>query len=436
MKQKNLVLMVVAVGCGLVAAFLTTQINANPKVEMVEVFVAAKDLPVGTMLTQGDIPKYVTKKPIPKETLPPQFVVSLEELVGKRLSRQVLKDEPFQPGFLAKGAVVTLPEGKDMVSFGVSAVNAAGGFVGPGSKVDVLARLSIGSKVHVFPLLIDMLVIAVNTHVSYESNAAFPDMSMVSLAVDQEEALLLELAKQRGCQLSLLYRHPGKPRDPSYDIKKIRQLLETTTSKTEFYTTQPLSGNDDPDDQPPAPVTPPPQDKPAGLKVLVARETIAPNTEITADLIEKMFVVKELPKDAAEGALADLRPYIGKALKVGCGEGNTVRESMIGYPTPKVAPPEHFDPPVKPGPQDKAPPVTTPKPTREVHDVAIHTTSGTQINRFEKTESGEWKLVKVLTPQDAARLARESTGTARPPEPRPDSQPDSRPEPLDGKKID
>ena len=29
MKQKNLILMVVAVGCGLVAAFLTTQINAQ-----------------------------------------------------------------------------------------------------------------------------------------------------------------------------------------------------------------------------------------------------------------------------------------------------------------------------------------------------------------------------------------------------------------------
>ena len=37
MKQKNLILMVVAVGCGLVAAFLTTQINAKPKVEKVEV---------------------------------------------------------------------------------------------------------------------------------------------------------------------------------------------------------------------------------------------------------------------------------------------------------------------------------------------------------------------------------------------------------------
>ena len=50
MKQKNVILMVVAVGCGLVAAFLTTQINAKPKVEQVEVVVALKDLPVGTVI--------------------------------------------------------------------------------------------------------------------------------------------------------------------------------------------------------------------------------------------------------------------------------------------------------------------------------------------------------------------------------------------------
>ncbi len=55
MKQKNLILMVVAVGCGLVAAFLTTQINAKPKVEKIAVWVAAKDLPVGTVFTKAEI---------------------------------------------------------------------------------------------------------------------------------------------------------------------------------------------------------------------------------------------------------------------------------------------------------------------------------------------------------------------------------------------
>ncbi len=419
MKQKNLILMVVAVGCGLVAAFLTTQINAKPKVEMIEVFVAAKDLPVGTMLTQGDMAKFVAKKPVPKDSLPPQFVINHEELLGKRLSRQVLKDEPFQPGALAKGAVITLPEGKDMVSFGVGAVDAAAGFVGPGSKVDVLARLNLGGTIEVFPLLIDMHVLAVNTHVSYENRASFPDMGMVSLAVDQEEALLLELAKQRGCHLSLLYRHPGKLRDPSYDMKKIKKMLETDRSKTRFETTQHEGGKEPaPEVLPPvAPIAP---EKSDAVKVLVALETIAPNTEITKELAEKKFVLKEMPKDMAEGAIGDLTPYVGKALKVGCGEGNTVRESMIGFPDSKVAPPEHFSPPVKSAPRSTPAPVSP--PLKETHDVAIHTASGTIVNRFQKNDKGEWKLVKVLTPEEAGQTTKQPTTPEKVPTTTPDAR--------------
>src|SRR5262245_48444322 len=97
MKQKNLILMVVAVGCGLVAAFLTTQINAKPKVEMVRVLVAAKNLPVGTMFTKADLPTLTNWKEMPKDSLPPAFVVSEEELLDKRLSSQIPKDTTFNP---------------------------------------------------------------------------------------------------------------------------------------------------------------------------------------------------------------------------------------------------------------------------------------------------------------------------------------------------
>src|SRR5262245_22064290 len=109
MKQKNLILMVVAFGCGLVAAFLTTQINARPRVEHVEVIVAAKDLAVGTMMTRADLPKLITKKKIAKDALPSAFVMNEEELLDKRLTRSVMKDETFNPGILTKGGIITPP---------------------------------------------------------------------------------------------------------------------------------------------------------------------------------------------------------------------------------------------------------------------------------------------------------------------------------------
>src|SRR5580658_9181361 len=115
MKQKNLILMVVAVACGLVAAFLTTQINAKgAKIEQVEVLVAAKDLAVGTQFTKAELPKLVTKKLVPKDTLPANFVNDENELLDKRLSAPVPADQLFNPSYLSNRGVIILPEGKDM----------------------------------------------------------------------------------------------------------------------------------------------------------------------------------------------------------------------------------------------------------------------------------------------------------------------------------
>ena len=82
MKQKNMILMTVAVGCGLVAAFLTSQMSGkSSQSEQVEVLVAAKDLPVGTQLSRDDLKTSVKKRKMPKDGLPPAFVVDENVLV-------------------------------------------------------------------------------------------------------------------------------------------------------------------------------------------------------------------------------------------------------------------------------------------------------------------------------------------------------------------
>ena len=162
----------------------------------------------------------------------------------------MLKDETFNPGALTKGSVITLPEGMDMVSMPVSVSTAVAGFVGPGSKVDVLATLRLGNQLRAFPLLVDMLVLAVDQHVSYDTakgdSGVFPSMSNVSFAATQEQALLLALAQQRGCHMQLLLRHPGKPLDKDYDIKKIKQLLEDQKNPTLLKKTEEASDPEEP----------------------------------------------------------------------------------------------------------------------------------------------------------------------------------------------
>ena len=401
MKQKNLILMVVAVGCGLVAAFLTTQINARPRVDQVEVIVAAKDLAVGTMMTKAELPKLITRKKIPKDALPTAFVMTEEELLDRRLTRPVLKDETFNPGILTKGGVITLPEGMDMVSMPVSVANAVAGFVGPGSKVDVLATLRVQNQLRAFPLLVDMLVLAVDQHVSYDTakgnTGVFPNMSTVSFAATQEQALLLALAQQRGCHLQLLLRHPGKLIDKNYSIKDVRKLLEDWRTSAEVLPTQ-----EENTEQPVYPSVEAPAPKPVVemVKVWMAKTHIEPGTEITKELVSQKLVESEIPKVAAKGAYSDLTELINKnlTLKTGLSEGQWVTSALVGPSTAKPEPPDKFEPP-----KPKVEEVKAPDKPLNIRDVVVTTPKGTLIHRFEEWKPGEWRLKAILTPQEAAR---------------------------------
>ena len=55
MKSKNMTLMVVAIGCGLVAAFLTARLSGGSSPEKIEVIVAKRELPVGTLLEEKEL---------------------------------------------------------------------------------------------------------------------------------------------------------------------------------------------------------------------------------------------------------------------------------------------------------------------------------------------------------------------------------------------
>lgn len=417
MKQKNLVLMVVAVGCGLVAAFLTTQINAKPKIETVEVVVALKELPTGTVITKENKDKLVGKKKVAKDALPQQFVVDDNELVDKRLVRAVRQDEVFNPADLKKGSIVVFIEGKDIYSLPMSASHAAAGAVGPGSKVDIIAALQLGGVLESFPLLINMHVLEVNGEPDLTKNPRFPNMSTVSFAVDQEEALLLSLAQKRGCTLELLLRNPTKPIDPNYDIKKVKKLLEDERHPTKVYNPEGGNRSNGGADAAIAPSNPTTPAKPETVRVPVAVENIEPNTPLTADLVKEKFAEKELRREDAEGAYTDLTPFLGKSLKYGLGKGQWLTEALVGLPAPKPAPQDDkIDNLPKTGPDEK------PAPKRDVvvagvetHDVAVHTASGTSIHRYQRPVGGEWKLVKVMTPEEVAKAdAARSAGNAKP----------------------
>jgi pilus assembly protein CpaB len=455
MKQKNVILMGVAVVCGLIAAFLTTQINAKgPKIEQVEVLVAKKDLAVGTQFTKAELPNLVTKKLVPKDALPANFVNDEIELLDKRLSQPVPADQVFSPNFLSNRGVIILPDGKDMVSLPMSPQDAAGGFVGPGAHVDVLAAMKVNNKLMAFPILVDMQILAVDTKTAYNNTGAFASMGMISLAVTQEQALLISLAKQRGCHLSLLLRNPEKPIDPTYDMKKIIKILQDDSPggiyATEGTTPETRPGSVPrtdviaPEGPPVAAVPPstfnpatttepkpmetvkvepkvettvtttnvPPKVEPPKIvtvKVFYAKADIAANTEITKDLIAQAFTTKEIPKENADilYAYSDLTPFLGQVFKAGVTKDQVVFKGMIGVQQTKVAPPEEMaipKPDLTPEPKKEPKPVVV---ERKTYDVPWHTSNGTEIHRYEEYKPGEYRLQRILSPADANQDSRQ-----------------------------
>lgn len=419
MKQKNLILMVVAVGCGLVAAFLTTQINAKPKVEKISVWVAKKDLPVGTILSKAEILKLAERKEVAKDSLPPAFVTDEAELLDKRLTRSVLKDETFNPGALTRGGVVTLPEGFDLVTLPLNAGSAVAGFVTPGCKVDVLATMRLSNQLKAFPLLVDMLILAVDNNVDNvkTKDGTYPNLNSVSFAATQEQALLLALAKQRGCHLELTLRHPNKPIDKDYDIKKVIAMIQDEKNPALLKKTENARDPNDTGSEFPVLPTeaPDPKAKEEMVKVWVATVKIAAGTEITKELVAGKLKETEMPRKYAVGAYSDLTECINQnlTLKTDLDKDAWISSSIVG-PSQKASPQDPFNLP-KVGLVTE-PPKAAP---RKTHDTTVHTPNGTLIHRFEEVRPGEWKLVAILTPEEAAAKRLKDPAPPTPPAPMP-----------------
>ncbi|MBA4188955.1 MAG: Flp pilus assembly protein CpaB [Planctomycetaceae bacterium] len=404
MKQKNLVLMGIAVACGLVAAILTANMGKPPTIEMVDVLAAKKDLTTGTAFTKDNVEDLTEVKPIPKTMIPAEakIILKKEDLIGKRLSRATHQGEYFNVADVGIKTQILFEAGQDIMSLPMTAAKAASGFVGPGSRVDILASVIDGTQREVFTLLPDMHVLAVDAEQDLTKQQVFPEMRMVSFAVTQKQALLITLANQRNCNLELLLRHPDAPKR-EYNIDKTLTMLKTL-------------GKD------PGGVEMVSEAKKEKMvKVYIAKENIPANTEIDEELIKTKFDLVEKPEEHFKGACTDLSPFYGqfKVLTTGVAKDAYVLNAMIGAAPIKGvvgAPPADVDitklPPkvevtpeqaleVAPFPHLYIPPAP---PAPRIRDVAIHTTKGTIVHRYQETGIGteEWKLIAILSPTEAA----------------------------------
>ncbi len=248
MKPKTTILMVLAIGCGLAAAFMTNKLIAErnkpgEEAKKVTVLVAKKKIAAQTYIKKAD--EYFELQEKSESDVSKSALAALDDKEikdGFRVSR------PFSEGNVLsrddliskemEGLSVKVP--KDMRAFAtrVTAESLAGGFVLPGSKVDVVWTFRTPtSEVGSLTILQDMLVLAVDTQSA--RNPENPQTILgttVTLAVKPEEAQKLALAANNG-ELRLALRNVTDDKKVQLSASRpgdlSRQTQDTGDEKTE-----------------------------------------------------------------------------------------------------------------------------------------------------------------------------------------------------------
>lgn len=239
MRSKSLVLLALALGCGLIAAIGINQVMANrgqqgAPTEMQPIYVAMKDLPSRETIKIEDL----KLEEWPKDKIPRGAITKPDQLATRSPKTKIYVGEPiletklFSADDPALGAAPRIPKGMQVVSLKVDDVTGISKLVLPGDSVDVQvyvrANRSIGvAKTVTATVLQSAKVFAVNE--VFESDQGSGDegtmaAKTVSLLVQPAEAKKVMLAAELG-KIRLTLRGPDDKTEADHSIVSIPNLL-------------------------------------------------------------------------------------------------------------------------------------------------------------------------------------------------------------------
>jgi len=229
MRAKSLALLVLALGCGLVASIGITQVMAKrhaepgaPVGETEPVLVAAVSIPPNEPLNA----QMLRLEEWPKGKIPPEALSKIEDVEKRRTRTRIYPGEAILKGkLLGKGASDTgaspqIPKGMRVVSVKVDAVSGTSSLIMPGDRVDVLVHL-LPNQAAGIPepitrtILQRVKVFAIDSVIDLEridaENKAM-QAKTISLLVTPDQAQKIMLATELG-QVRLVLRSPDDDQD-------------------------------------------------------------------------------------------------------------------------------------------------------------------------------------------------------------------------------
>lgn len=241
MRMKSLVLIFIALGCGLVASIGISQVMdrgrpSGDQMELDQILIALTDIDIGTKLDAQN----VKLEDWPKGRIPEGAVRRLDQVKDKFASARFYRGEPLhvnkvsdRPG---NNAANLIPDGYRAMPVKVEEDTVMKA-ISPGDRVDVMVFLKRGHEVPstgVFTILKNVRVFAINTNTERSPDGKDnTNFRTVSLLVKPDHARELVLAAKMG-KIILSLRRPedsddslGEDVTPIADILKGRSKLGT-----------------------------------------------------------------------------------------------------------------------------------------------------------------------------------------------------------------
>jgi len=215
MKAARVVVLVVAVAAGGIAALLAGRSEKAPEVkkeafDTVDILVAKSDIPRGQSISPADVfwqawPATTAAGNFIRKTDQPK---ALENLSGMIARASFVAGEPIREVKLvnAKGSgfmAAILPSGMRAVSTQISPETGAGGFILPNDRVDVI--LTPRGKSSSETVLLNIRVLAIDQNVEEKNGQKVVVGKTATLELAPHQAETLVLARQLG-SLSLALR--------------------------------------------------------------------------------------------------------------------------------------------------------------------------------------------------------------------------------------
>jgi len=149
MRPKSIMLLVLALGCGLVASIGVTQLKSDQQVvtvqgETVDIYVAMQDILMGNVIK----PEMVKLTPWPKDKLPKDAVMKLEDLKDRR-PRSIINEGDVlrESKLLSPGQIDDvlgkIPKGFEAMTVKVDDVSSMSGLLKPGDWVNVVVHVML-----------------------------------------------------------------------------------------------------------------------------------------------------------------------------------------------------------------------------------------------------------------------------------------------------